>query len=126
MVLPLTWAGRSGTNTALWVPVGGRTEIGKLADLRAPAVRFIAIANPDTAPYGAAAERLLRAAGLWDSLQPKLVRADNVTAAMQMASTGNAEAAFTAYSLVFKKEGKLVPLGDGAPMIDQEIGRAHV
>ena len=106
---------------SLWVPPGGKSVIEKLADLRGPTVRFIAIANPDTAPYGAAAQKLLRAASLWDALQPKLVRADNVTAAMQMASTGNAEAAFTAYSLVFKKEGKLIPLGDGAPLIDQAL-----
>lgn len=111
---------------ALWVPPGSKAAIASLTDLRTPGVRFIAIANPETAPYGAAAEKLLRAAGLWDTLQPKLVRADNVTAAKQMASTGNADAAFTAYSLVFKEAGRLVPL-DGAPLpaaplIDQALG----
>ena len=100
---------------------GGRASIGKLEDLRAPAVRFIAIANPELAPYGAAAEKALAAAGLWEPLQPKLVRADNVTAALQMAATGNAEAAFTAFSLVFEKGGTLVPLGEGVPLIDQAL-----
>ena len=108
---------------ALWVPPGSRGEIKQLSDLSGRAVRFIAIANPETAPYGATAEQLLRAEKLWDALQPKLVRAENVTAAKQMASTGNADAAFTAYSLVFREPGTLVPL-DAAklPPIDQALG----
>lgn len=105
---------------ALWVPPGSRAAIGGLRDLASPAVRFIAIANPEIAPYGAAAEKLLRAANLWDALQPRLVRAENVTAAMQMAATGNAEAAFTAYSLVHRQPGSLVPL-ETAPLIDQAL-----
>jgi molybdate transport system substrate-binding protein len=95
---------------ALWVPAGSQARIKTLRDLAGKSVRFVAIANPDVAPYGAAAEQLLRAAELWDALQPRLVRAENVTAARQTASTGNADAAFTAYSLVFRESGTLVPL----------------
>jgi molybdate transport system substrate-binding protein len=108
---------------ALWVPPGSRAEINSVRDLRSPAVHFIAIANPETAPYGAAAEALLRAEGLWDELQPRLVRAENVTAAKQMAATGKAEAVFTAYSLVFREKGKLVELPAAeTPLIDQALG----
>ena len=36
-------------------------------------VRRFAIANPEHAPYGRAAEQALRKLGLWDALQGKLV-----------------------------------------------------
>jgi molybdate transport system substrate-binding protein len=108
---------------ALWVPPNSHAVIKKLGDIGSNSVRFVALPNPETAPYGAAAERLLRAENLWDVLQPKLVRAENVTAAKQMASTGNADAAFTAYSLIFREQGTLVDLDAAkAPPIDQALG----
>ena len=108
---------------ALWVPPGSRSNISSLRDLENNSVRFIAIANPEVAPYGAAAEQLLRSYSLWDQLEPKLVRAENVTAAKQMAATGNADAAFTAYSLVFREQGTIIPLdGAGLAPIDQALG----
>jgi molybdate transport system substrate-binding protein len=64
-----------------------------------PNVRF-AIANPEHAPYGRAAEAALRARGLWDPLQPGLVLGENVSQAAQFATTGGAVGGILAYSLV--------------------------
>ena len=50
----------------------------------------------------------MKAAGLWEALQPKLVYANNISMAKQLAATGNADAAFTAYSLVMKETGAVV------------------
>jgi molybdate transport system substrate-binding protein len=94
-----------------------------LKDLLDPAVRFIALANPEAAPYGAAAVEALEKENLWERLQSKVVRAENVNAAKQMAATGNADAAFTAYSLVMKDPGKIIAIAETlhAP-IDQALG----
>ena len=63
-----------------------------IGDLTRPDVKKVTIANPDFAPYGAAARQALKAAGLWDSLQPKIVLAESVRQALQYVQTGNAEA----------------------------------
>jgi len=67
-------------------------DLKGLDDLSRPDVRKIAIANPEFAPYGAAARQALRAAGLWDSLQPKIVLAESVRQTLQYVQTGNVEA----------------------------------
>jgi molybdate transport system substrate-binding protein len=59
-----------------------------------------AIANPDVAPYGRAAEAALRKRGLWDALRPNLVLGDSIAQAAQFATTGNAVGGLIAYSLV--------------------------
>jgi molybdate transport system substrate-binding protein len=58
-----------------------------------------AIANPEHAPYGRAAEEALRHAGLWAQLQGKLVLGENVSQAAQFAASGNASGGIIAYSL---------------------------
>lgn len=59
-----------------------------------------AIANPDVAPYGRAAEAVLRKRGLWDVLRPRLVLGDTIAQAAQFATTGNAAGGLIAYSIV--------------------------
>jgi molybdate transport system substrate-binding protein len=66
---------------------------------RGGVTRF-AIANPEHAPYGRAAQAALRAQGLWDKLQPVLVLGENISQAAQFATTGNAVGGILAYSLV--------------------------
>ncbi len=60
----------------------------------------VAIANPDHAPYGRAAKEALGRAGLWTALAPRIVYADSVQQALQLARSGNVEAALVARSLV--------------------------
>lgn len=59
----------------------------------------LAIANPEHAPYGRAAEQALRSVGVWEALQPKLLLGENVAQAAQFASSGNADGGIIAYSL---------------------------
>lgn len=63
-------------------------------------VTRFAIANPEVAPYGKAAEAVLRKRGLWDSLRPHVVLGDTIAQAAQFATTGNAVGGLIAYSLV--------------------------
>jgi molybdate transport system substrate-binding protein len=58
----------------------------------------IAIANPETAPYGAAAKSFLQQSGLWDSLRDRLVVGENISQTLQFAASGNAELGFIARS----------------------------
>lgn len=62
--------------------------------------RKLAIANPKTAPYGAAAEQVLTNLDLWNPIQPRLVRGDSIAQTFQFVATHNADAGFVALSQV--------------------------
>ncbi len=74
--------------------------VSELRDLLRPEVENVAIADPEVAPYGRAAEEALKSAGLWDALQPKLVYGQNVNATTEYIRSGNAEAGLVALALV--------------------------
>jgi molybdate transport system substrate-binding protein len=90
---------------ALWIPSGESSGIQDLKELAAPKIRFIAIAQPKLAPYGQAAVEAMKNAHLWETLQSKIVYANSISMAKQLAASGNADAAFTAYSLVLHDKG---------------------
>lgn len=66
----------------------------------APGLGKFAIANPELAPYGKAAQQALQKQGIWLALQPKLVIGENIAQTTQYVSTGAAQAGITALSLV--------------------------
>jgi len=75
----------------LWVPRDSPLDLDHGLDALIKAGRVV-IANPQHAPYGAAAAEALRRAGLYQQLQPRLVIAENVAQAAQFAHSGNADA----------------------------------
>jgi molybdate transport system substrate-binding protein len=79
------------------VPAEGLDGLAQL--LASGRVTRFAIANPQHAPYGRAAEAALRKRGIWNDLQPRLVLGDNVSQAAQFATTGNAVGGIIAHSL---------------------------
>lgn len=85
---------------AAWSLTGPLPSLESIADERN---KRIAIANPEHAPYGRAAKEALERAGLWKQLEPRMVYAENVRQALQLAATGNAEVAFVAYSNVINR-----------------------
>jgi molybdate transport system substrate-binding protein len=68
--------------------------------------KHLALANPKTAPYGAAAMEAMGKLGVLPALQPLFVQGENITQTQQFVVTGNAELGFVALSQVFK-DGKL-------------------
>ncbi len=68
---------------------------------------YLAIANPRLAPYGRAAEEILRARGLWDDLNTRMVRGENIGQAFQFVWSGNAALGFVAASQVKSPERPL-------------------
>ncbi|HET6552699.1 MAG TPA: molybdate ABC transporter substrate-binding protein [Dyella sp.] len=71
----------------------------KVADLSQQRFGRIAIANPQHAPYGKRAEQALRAAGVWDAVQARLVYGENIAQTAQFAQSGNATVGLIAESL---------------------------
>jgi molybdate transport system substrate-binding protein len=64
----------------------------------------IAIANPEAAPYGAAAVQTMRELGVYDQLEPKLVQGNNISQTLQFVETGNAELGFVALAQVARND----------------------
>ena len=102
------------------VPGEGLDGLARLvADGR---VARFAIANPEHAPYGRAAEAALRKRGIWNDLQPRLVLGENVSQAAQFATTGNAVGGIIAYSLALSPNVRsrgtfaLIPDTDHPPL----------
>ncbi len=77
----------------------------------------IAIANPEHAPYGRAAEQALRGLDLWNLALPRLVLGENVAQAAQFAASGNADGGIIAYSLALapplRRQGRFALLPEG-------------
>ncbi|MDM8559055.1 molybdate ABC transporter substrate-binding protein [Candidatus Parabeggiatoa sp. HSG14] len=81
----------------LWSPRANFVDIdGKV--LSSGTFRYLAIAHPRLAPYGNATKQALEKLGLWQTLQGKMVRGNNVSQAYQFTATGNAELGFIALS----------------------------
>jgi molybdate transport system substrate-binding protein len=68
--------------------------------------KHLALANPKTAPYGAAAVQAMSNLGVMDTLKPLFVQGENISQTQQFVSTGAAELGFIAYSQVMKN-GKI-------------------
>ncbi|MBI3493259.1 MAG: molybdate ABC transporter substrate-binding protein [Acidobacteria bacterium] len=85
----------------VWTPSTSRLDVEHrgLQALIDPSVAHVAIANPEHAPYGRAAVAALRAANLYEQVQPKLVYGENVAQALQFAGSGAADAGIVALSL---------------------------
>jgi molybdate transport system substrate-binding protein len=108
---------------ALWIPPGSAAKIEGPEGLVQPTVKVIALAKPELAPYGLAARETLQHLGIWDRVQARVVYADNINMAKQYGASGNADAVFTAYSLVLKEAGKVIRVDEKLHNpIDQALG----
>ncbi len=85
--------------------------LGRVLD--AGTIRRFAIANPELAPYGAAAQQALMSAGLWERVQPRLAMGENIGQAAQFVASGAAQAGMMARSLALAPEisGRLQVFG---------------
>lgn len=77
----------------------------KGAVLRRGRFTHIAIADPVTAPYGAAAVQAMQKLGVYPALASKLVKGSSITQAYQFVATGAAELGFVAVSQVIAVPG---------------------
>jgi molybdate transport system substrate-binding protein len=92
----------------LWSPKPG--VVDSAGDvLKKSELRFVAIADPKTAPYGAAAEKVLEALHVLAPLRAakKITVGESIGQAYQFAATGNADCGFVALSQVTKEDGTI-------------------
>lgn len=123
----------------LWARNDSPAQPLSLDTLRSPSLKTVAVANPDHAPYGRAAKAAIEKLGLTNSLQGKLVVAENIAQTAQYADSGNAQAGLisltSALTSRLSADGKYVvmpedsypPLLQGAVVIKSspEAGEAH-
>jgi molybdate transport system substrate-binding protein len=108
-----------------WLPPASTLELEPrgLAALIDPGVRRIAIANPAIAPFGRATVAALRAAGVYQAVEAKLVLGTSAAQVAQFGTTGAADVAFLPRSLTFAPElgaGRVVPVAERLyPRIEQ-------
>ncbi|MEL6298998.1 MAG: molybdate ABC transporter substrate-binding protein [Pseudomonadota bacterium] len=67
-------------------------------------IKRFAIANPQHAPFGMAAQAALETSGVWDGLKGRLAFGENVAQAAQFVVSGNADAALVALSLAMSPD----------------------
>lgn len=122
LIVPGTKSIYARGRITLWTTADSPLKIEKVADLTRPEVKRIAIANPDHAPYGLAAQQALQSAGIWDAVKPKLVFGDNIRQTLQYAETGNVDVSIVALSLSKESKGRwtLIPEALHQP-IDQGL-----
>jgi molybdate transport system substrate-binding protein len=81
----------------VWVPAA--SPLDPATALRQSSVKHVAIANPQHAPYGRAAQAALRSLGLYQTVEPKLVLGENVAQTLQFVESGAADTGIVALSL---------------------------
>lgn len=110
----------------LWSPDPDRVEAGGRV-LGRDDFAHLAIANPRLAPYGLAARQTLEALGLWEALQPRLVRGENIGQAFHFVRSGHAELGLVAWSQLPHDDGRIrgshwrVPTSLYAPIEQQAV-----
>ena len=92
----------------VWVPKDSPLDVAQLGikTLLDPGVRKIAIANPEVAPYGAAAVAALKKLGVHEAVSGRLVLGENVAQAAQFVQSGAAEAGVISLSLALAPKMK--------------------
>ena len=110
----------------LWAPARSPLDLAglQMRALQSDSVKHVAIANPQHAPYGKAAEAALRSSGIYDRVAPKLVFGENIAQTLEYVESGAADVGIVALSLALappvRGQGKYweVPL-DAYPRLEQ-------
>jgi molybdate transport system substrate-binding protein len=106
----------------VWVPAA--SALDPASALRDARVRHVAIANPQHAPYGRAAEAALRSMGIYGLVERKLVLGEDISQTFEFVESGAADVGIVALSLALapaaRDKGRYweIPL-DAYPRIEQ-------
>jgi len=91
---PATRRDFASNSLVMIAPAGAAVVLTRVADLRTPEVRRVAVGKLATVPVGRYTKQVLDQDGLWTTLEPKLVFADNVRQVLDYVSRGEVEAGF--------------------------------
>ena len=107
----------------MWLPPNSTLKADRIQDITAKSFERIAIAKPDVAPYGRATVESLKALGIWNEIESRVIYGQNVSQTKQYVATGNAEVAFIPLALVKTGEGKYIEVSDELHRpLDQALG----
>lgn len=93
-------------------PARAGRAIGSLADLRRAGVGRIAIANPETAPYGKAAREALERSRLWSVVRSRIVYGENARHTLQLVQSGAVDAAILSATAAREPGIRTVPIDE--------------
>ncbi|WP_252314764.1 molybdate ABC transporter substrate-binding protein [Sinobaca sp. H24] len=79
-------------------------------DLTSDEIERIAIANPEHAPYGKAAQQALESWGIWDEVEDKLVYGENIRQTLQYTESGDVDAGIVALALSIESDLSYEPI----------------
>jgi len=82
----------------MWSADAGRIGPDPRVALMHHGLRYLAIANPDLAPYGQAAQEVMQKLGVWEALQGRIVQGQNIGQTFGLVQSGAAEIGFIARS----------------------------
>lgn len=107
----------------LWTKEPGVSAAEVERSLKRLRFRHLSIANPEVAPYGAAARQALERLGLWENVKARLVLGENITQAHQFVASGGAALGFAAWSQAKVHGGSfwLLPEHLHAPILQDAI-----
>lgn len=88
----------------LIVPVKGGAPINSLADLKAAAVKRVALGNPATVPVGRYTKASLESTGDWDTVKEREILGQNVRQVLDYVARGEVDAGF-----VFATDAAIMP-----------------
>lgn len=75
-------------------PLNSKLRIGKLSDLESERFGRIAVSNPAGVPVGRYSKAVLEKAGLWQTLQPKIINTQHVRQSLDYVARGEVDAGF--------------------------------
>lgn len=87
----------------LWAPQLATSYKSFVDVLTTEKMYRLAVANPTTAPYGAAAIEALKKLGVYDDIRNKIIRGENVSQAYQYVASGAAQVGFVAKSQIISQ-----------------------
>lgn len=90
---------------ALWSRDPDLVGESSLAMLPEIEFRWLAIAEPAVAPYGAAAKQTLERLGAWRAIEPRIVKGQSIAQTFALTETGNAELGLVALSQALTYQG---------------------
>ena len=97
----------------MWSKEGAKDEPpAKLDGLADKKYETIALAQPDQAPYGAAARASLEKLGAWKKIEKRVIYGSSLEETIKLVESGNAEVGLLALSQVIKAKGKYVDVPD--------------
>lgn len=109
----------------IWVPKDSKLDLSSgIQALLNPAIKKIAVANPQHAPYGQAAVAALQKEHIYEKVQDKLVLGENISQTASFVVSGSAEVGIVALSLALspnmKDKGRYAEIpADEYPPIEQ-------